>query len=104
MKQLSDYLDGAAYYLGPISIEEYNRRIDQICAFCREHPDLEEKFLNEVANNLQWQELAKNTQIQFYVEEPLRLRPGDPRNAHVEYGIFTRIYDGGKHPVIKVVI
>ncbi len=104
MKKLYDYLDGAIYYLGPITIEEYDRRINQICAFCNAHPELEEKFLEEVANNPQWQELAKNTKIEFYVEEPLRLRPGDPRNALVEYGIFTRIYDNGKVPVIKVVI
>lgn len=72
--------------------------------YCKEH-GLEEKFLEAVASSPEWERLANATQVHFFIEEPLKEHRGNcTRLINTETGVFLRIFDSGKTPVIKVVI
>lgn len=103
MKSLEEYLHKATNYLHDASATELDLDRARIINYYNTR-DLKENFLKQVESNPDWVKLAETTEVKFYIEEPLKQNPGCTRNAFIEPGIFLRIYDGGKTPVIKVVI
>ncbi len=103
MKSLIDYLQNAEHYLHPNFRENTEKDRQEAIAYCISR-NLEEDFQKAVKELPMWLELAKGTSVKFYIEEPLRQTPGSPHNSKVETGVFLRIYDGGRSPVIKVVM
>lgn len=103
MKSLEDYLNKATHYLYELSTTELDLERTRIISYYKAH-GLKENFLKQVDSNPDWVKLAETTEVKFYIEEPLKQNPGCIRNAFIEPGIFLRIYDSGKTPVIKVVI
>lgn len=103
MKTLIEYLENAKHYLYELSASELMTQRQLAIDYCKARR-LEENFLKQVERTPDWVKLAENSEVRFYIEEPLKQNPGSTRNAFVETGIFLRVFDGGKTPVIKVVM
>lgn len=103
MNVLENYLKNATYYLDGLSDAQLSAERTRAIDYCNSH-NLSENFLQEVEKLPGWLDLAKSTGVKFYIEEPLRERPGFPRNAFIKTGVFARIFDSGKSAVIKIVI
>ncbi len=105
MKSLNEYLATATHYLYPDMTskqlsEERNRAIE----YCTSR-GLEEKFQMQVNAWPDWKKLADTKEeVEFFIEEPLKINPGSERNAFVKTGVFIRILDTGKSAVIKIVM
>ncbi len=103
MKTLEEYLNQSTHYLFEKSCKELDADKKRILAYYHEQ-DLEENFLKQIESNPEWVKLAETTEVKFYIEEPLKQNRGCARNARITPGIFLRIFDSHKTPVIKVVI
>lgn len=103
MKTLEEYLNQSTHYLFEKSCKELESDRKRILAYYYEQ-DLEEDFLKQIENNPEWVKLAETTEVKFYIEEPLKQNRGCTSNARITPGIFLRIFDARKTPVIKVVI
>lgn len=103
MKTLEEYLQNADYYLYDLNAERMEEEKTRIIEFCKTG-DYEEMFRQQVISLPEWVALAERAKVKFLIEEPLKQNKGSKINAVIESGIFLRIYDQGKTPVIKVVI
>lgn len=103
MKNLIEYLATAKHYLWDLSPEQLENERQRAIAYCKAR-GLEGKFRLQVEAMPDWLKLAENAEVSFFIEEPLKQNPGSTRNAFVETGIFLRIFDQGKSPVIKVIM
>ena len=103
MKSLTEYLENANHYLFELSSDQLDKERRKAIVFC-EAKHLEESFQKQVAEMPEWLELAEKTDVTFFIEEPIKQRPGFSRNAFIETGVFIRIFDQGKSPVIKVIM
>lgn len=103
MKNLIEYLATAKHYLYDLSPKQLEYERQRAISYCKEQ-GLEQKFLLQVEAMPDWLKLAENAEVTFFIEEPLKQNPGSRRNAFVETGVFLRIFEQGKAPVIKVVI
>ena len=103
MKSLIEYLEKANHYLYELSEEQLCKERQKAIAYC-EAKHLEEDFQKQVEEMPDWLKLAESANVTFFIEEPIKERPGFSRNAFVETGVFIRIFDQGKSPVIKVIM
>ncbi len=103
MKSLIEYLETAKHYLGELSPEQLEKERQKAIAYCKARR-LDGNFREQVEQMPDWLKLAENAEVTFFIEEPLKLNPGCRRNAFIETGVFIRIFDQGKSPVIKVIM
>ena len=104
MKGLIEILSTATLYPDNPSEEILAGFRNQAIEFCKEK-GLEEKFLKAVANSPEWEKLAKTTQVHFFIEEAIKMHRGNSNLLiNTETGVFLRIFDSGRTPVIKVVM
>lgn len=103
MKTLIEYLENAKHYLWTLSPEELEKERKKAISYCQSRR-LEGNFQVQIEYMPDWLKLAENTEVKFFIEEPLKQNPGSTRNAFIETGVFIRIFDQGKTPVIKVIM
>ena len=103
MKSLTEYLENANHYLFELSGEQLDKERQKAIVFC-EAKKLEENFQKQVEEMPDWLKLAESANVTFFIEEPIKERPGFSRNAFIETGVFIRIFDMGKIPTIKVIM
>lgn len=105
MKNLQQYLETAKNYLYPDVESMFERERATILEYAK-HFHLDEKFLELVAKDHHWRSISEKTQVFYYMDtDSTRKHPchNDDR-PRPEPDILLLIWDGGKDPVIKIIM